>query len=88
MTCALKKNSQQAASGITVHVAIGENWGAHDPHTLGEAPFPFFLEKHQDMINQHVYTKIHHLWMTIYLMYCPWGGGLPYETDGDARRLA
>ena len=39
--------SQQPASGITVHVAIGENWGARDPHTLGEASFSFFfLEKH------------------------------------------
>ena len=46
MTYAL--TSQQAASGITVHVAIGENWGARDPHTLVEASFSFFffLEKH------------------------------------------
>ena len=46
MTYAL--TSQQPASGITVHVAIGENWGARDPDTLGEASFSFFffLEKH------------------------------------------
>ena len=41
MTYAL--TSQQAASGITVHVSIGENWGARDPHTLGEASFSFFF---------------------------------------------
>ena len=38
--------ASQPASGITVHIAVGENWGARDPHTLGEASFSlFFLEK-------------------------------------------
>ena len=55
MTYAL--TSQQAASGITIHVAIGENWGARDPHTLGEASFSFFFS--EKVLGHDKPTRLH-----------------------------